>query len=224
VYLLATSKGLGLIRFDLSAGSYVPEFIPAGDIWNTLTLSPDGGTLFYTAIEAIDGRAGPMDPKRLRLMKRTLATGREEAIFQTESRGLGLFGLTVSADGAWLAFAINVGDDERSVLVMPAAGGPAEEIFRSTIDAVSHDGAMIWTPDTTHLILSGACGPGGSQQLCALPREGGRLRLVGMNMQRISSRMISADGRRIAFTGETSDPELWVIRGLLPSGQSARRH
>jgi Tol biopolymer transport system component len=223
VFLLSQDLGV-LVRLDLATGGYESAFRPSGDIWNTLALSPDGGTLFYTAIEVIDGRAGPMDPKRLRLMKRVLATGQEEAIFETESRGLGLFGLTLSADGVWLAFAINVGDDERAVLVMPASGGPAAEIFHSAIDAVSHLGAMIWTRDNRHIILSGSCGPGGSQQLCALPRTGGQLRLIGMNVQSISSRMISRDGRRIAFTGGTSDPpQLWVIRGLLPPAPNGRR-
>jgi hypothetical protein len=103
-------------------------------------------------------------------------------------------------------------------------GTLARLIFRSAIDAVSHVGAMIWTPDNQHIILSGSCGPGGSQQLCAPSRTGGQLRLIGMNVQSISSRMISRDGRRIAFTGGTSDPpQLWVIRGLLPPATNGRR-
>lgn len=222
ILLLPIRHDLGVIRFELASGTYESILRPAGDMWNTLALSPDGGALFYTAIETIDGR-GPLDLKRLRLMKRTLDAGRDEEIYQTESRGLGFFGLTVSSDEAWLAFSINVGDDERSVMVMPASGGEAVEIFRTSIDGISHVGSMIWTPDNAFLILSADCGPGGTRQLCALPREGGSLRLVGMNMQTISSRMISADGKRIAFTGSTSDSELWVIRGLLPSAQAARQ-
>jgi hypothetical protein len=41
-------------------------------------------------------------------------------------------------------------------------------------------------------------------------------------MQEISTRMLSADGRRIAFTGSTSKQELWVIRNLLPPPSASR--
>ena len=41
-------------------------------------------------------------------------------------------------------------------------------------------------------------------------------------MLEIATRMISADGRRLAFTNETRSPELWVIRNLLTEPARAR--
>jgi hypothetical protein len=80
---------------------------------------------------------------------------------------------------------------------------------------------MIWTKDGKHLIVTATCGPGGAQ-LCAIPAEGGSLRPLGLGMLEITTRMISSDGRRLAFTHETRSPELWVIRNLLTATTTAR--
>jgi hypothetical protein len=90
------------------------------------------------------------------------------------------------------------------------------------LDGLSYGGAMVWTKDSRHLIVTGKCGPGDGDQLCAISTEGGELKPLGLNMQEISTRMISADGRRIAFTGATRKQELWVIRNLLSEPAKAR--
>jgi hypothetical protein len=99
-------------------------------------------------------------------------------------------------------------------MVMPANGGSPREIYRTTRDDLSHNGAMIWTKEGKHLIVTARCGPGG-HQLCAIPDEGGTLRPLGLGMLQITTRMISSDGRRLVLTHETRTPELWVIRNLL---------
>lgn len=106
-------------------------------------------------------------------------------------------------------------------MVMPADGGSPREIFRTSVYDLSHDGAMIWTKDGKHLIVTAKCGPAGSQ-LCAIPAQGGTLRPLGVGMLEITTRMISSDGRRLAFTHETRSPELWVIRNLLRGPDKAR--
>jgi hypothetical protein len=140
---------------------------------------------------------------------------RRDGVVRTDSRGLGYFGLAASPDGAWLAFAINVGAGEWSLMILPSTGGTPRTIHHATWDVISHAGAMIWTHDGRHLILSGKCGPNGSVQLCTISRDGGALRLVGQNLQEVTTRMLSSDGRRLAFTGATGQTEFWVMRGLL---------
>lgn len=191
------------------------------EIWNTAALSPDGKALFYASAELLGSRSGPGDLKSLRLVRRRLDTGDETELHRTQSTGVGLFGLTVSSDGLKLAFSANVADRKRALMVMPADGGSPREIYRTTGSDLSHNGAMIWTKDGKHLIVTARCGPGGPQ-LCAIPAEGGALRPLGLGMLQIATRMISSDGRRLALTHETRSPELWVIRNLLTETATSR--
>ena len=191
------------------------------EIWNTAALSPDGKALFYASAELLGSRSGPGDLKSLRLVRRRLDTGDETELHRTQSTGVGLFGLTVSSDGLKLAFSANVADRKRALMVMPADGGSPREIYRTTGSDLSHNGAMIWTKDGKHLIVTARCGPGGPQ-LCAVPAEGGALRPLGLGMLEITTRMISSDGRRLALTHETRSPELWVIRNLLTETPTSR--
>ena len=173
------------------------------EVWNTAALSPDGKALFYTSADSF-GSGGPGDLKSLRLVRRQLDTGEESELHRTQSTGFGFFGLTVSSDGSRLAFSVNMADRKRALMVMPADGGSPREIYRTTVDDLSHDGAMIWTKDGKHLIVTARCGPGGPQ-LCAIPAEGGTLRPLGLGMlgnhdtddfvRRPSSRLYARDAQ-----------------------------
>ena len=224
--LLVQARGEGgrstFRKIGLDPSDTRPLFETAQLIWNTAALSPDGKAVFYTVAEIIGDRSGPGDLKRLRLVKRRLDTGEETVLHRTESVGFGFFGLTVSSDGSRLAFQLNVAGRKRALMILPADGGTPREIYRLGVDGLSHNGAMSWTLDGRHLIVTGKCGPGGKEQLCAIATDGGELRPLGLAMQEISSRMISADGRRIAFTGATRKNELWVIRNLLPEPARTR--
>jgi hypothetical protein len=81
---------------------------------------------------------------------------------------------------------------------------------------------MAWTRDSRHLVFTGRCGLEDDLQLCAIPVEGGDLKPLGLRMQRIDSRMISADGRRIAYTGATIRREIFVIRNILSEPTRSR--
>jgi Tol biopolymer transport system component len=206
---------------DVETSAARTLFEASFEVWNTAALSPDGKALLYTSAELLGSRSGPGDLKSLRLVRRHLDTGEEKELHRTESTGLGFFGLTVSSDGSKLAFSVNVADRKRALMVMPADGGSPREIHRAPADDLSHNGAMIWTKDGKHLILTGRCGPGGDQ-LCAIPAEGGALRPLGLGLPGITTRMISSDGRRLALTHETRSPELWVIRNLLTETATTR--
>jgi hypothetical protein len=107
-------------------------------------------------------------------------------------------------------------------MVIPTDGRVPREIYRTDASSLDHRGAMAWTRDGRHLLLGAKCGTRVELQLCALPVEGGSLEPLGLGMQGITLAMISADGRRIAFTATTSAQELWAIRNLLPQPAGAR--
>jgi hypothetical protein len=73
---------------------------------------------------------------------------------------------------------------------------------------------MTWTKDGRSLIVT-VEPDRNNAQLAALAVEGGQITLLGLRMPTIPTRSLSADGRRIAFTGSTSKRELWVFRNLL---------
>jgi Tol biopolymer transport system component len=177
-------------------------------------LSADGKTLFYSVKEGGD---------TLILMRRDIETGTQVELFRRpdppQGDGTGLFGLTASPDGKWLAFSVNTTGYRRTLMVISTDGGQPREVLHSTgFQSILPQGAMSWTSDSRHIVYTGRCEPGGDssvQHLCAIPVEGGTPRSVGIRMQAIPSRMISADGRFVAFTGRTIHRELWAIRNLL---------
>jgi len=201
-------------QVEIESGNARMLFEGPYEIWGTAALSPDGKALFYSIGE--QGRTA-------RLVKRHLETGQETELYRAPCDCVGYYGLTVSPDGSRLAFAVNVAD-KRALMIMPADGGTPREIYRSGYDYgfIFPQGAMTWAKDGRHLIVTAKCGPGEDHRLCAIPTEGGELKPLGLRMQRIPTRMLSPDGRRIAFTGATQKQELWVIRNLLSELAGAR--
>jgi Tol biopolymer transport system component len=200
-------------QINVESGDAQVLFEGPWEVWGGAALSADGKALFYSIREqsAAPGMA------TLHLMKRRLETGEEAELYRAKSSGSAFYGLTVSSDGSQLAFFGNSADDKGALMVMPTDGGTPHEIYRAPVSLLGAmgQGAMSWTRDGHHLVVTARCGPGEGQYLCAISREGGELKPLGRSMSEIPSRMISADGRRIAFTAKTFKEELWVIRNLL---------
>lgn len=185
-------------------------------------LSADGKALFYSIRDP--GTGGT-----LRLVKRRLDTGEDVELYRKEAKEMALWGLTASPDGTRVAFSINTEDDKRALLIMPADGGTPREIYRGSYLELLNQGGMTWTKDGRHVVFQCVSDDGSvstgqvvGQGVCAVPAEGGALKSLGLRMEGIPTRMISADGRRIAFTGATMKQELWVIRNLLREPAKAR--
>ena len=200
-------------RVDVASGAASTIFEGPATVWIG-TLSADGKTLFYSVKEGGD---------TLILMRRDIETGMQVELFRRtdppQGDGTGLFGLTASPDGRSLAFSVNTTGYGRTLMVISTDGGQPREIQHATdTQAVMPQGGMAWTSDSRYLVYSGRCEPGADndvQQLCAIPVEGGTPRSLAISMQAIPTRMISADGRSVAFTGRTIHRELWAIRNLL---------
>jgi Tol biopolymer transport system component len=200
-------------RIDVDTGEAQVLFEGPYEIWTLIALSPDGRTLFYS-IKVHDSSLPPEG--LVRLIRREIDGGAETVLYQTASEGAGIFGLAVSQDGNQIAFQVNLGDT-RALMVVSSQGGEARELMRQSIgDAIRAGGALTWTPDGRHLIVTGTSVSGRGEQLFALPVSGGPMRPLGREMSSISTRMLSADGRLLAFTATTeASVELWVVRNLI---------
>jgi Tol biopolymer transport system component len=174
-------------------------------------LSRDGRTLFYSLRES--------DAGIIRLIKRVLETGAESDVLTVKSGGVAFFGLSLSPDGTQFAWSRNEGDG-RVIEVMPVEGGTVRRVFAGTVSNPSPQGTLAWTADG-HLLFEGQCGSGEVIRLCSIPVAGGSpvpisFAPANIKFDRTPTRMISADGRRLAFTATTTKRELWVIRDFLP--------
>jgi len=178
--------------------------------WPEIQLSLDGKGV-YRSVGVGDGRGA--------LMKRDLENGESTEIYRATTNGSGFFGLSLSPDGSRFGFALNVGPNLRVVMTIPVEGGTARELYRGDFEHPLLRGGT-WTKDARYY-LAVAAEPG-SSRLWAFPADGGQPRKLDVSMQIINGPVVSPDGRRIAFTGTESKPELWVIRNLLSETQARK--
>jgi Tol biopolymer transport system component len=198
---------------DTRSGESRLLFDAPWSVWDG-TLSRDGAYLFYSYND---------EDQRLRLVRRDVETGQESLMYRTPftSPGIGLFGLSVSPDGRQIAFAVNV-DGTRMLLILPAAGGTPREVLRS--DRLFSPGAFGWTPDGRYLVFSAETSGirHDREQLVAISVDTGEMLPLGIEAERITSRMVSTDGRKIVFTESTRTYEVRTLRNIRPPSGAAR--
>jgi Tol biopolymer transport system component len=188
------------------------EVFEAGDwdAWPPVKLSPDGTTVFYTAL----ARDTVRDINRLRLLKRSLVTGEETELYATETGFVSTYGLTVSPDSSRLAFLGRIGERPRTLLTLPTSGGTPTELYPS-------DGAAplpvanvqnwrrTWTPDGRFLISNTADGG-----VWAFPtRQGDEPRKLEWPLPEVGE--LSPDGRHTVYRVDKQRRELRTIPNLL---------
>lgn len=197
-------------KVDLTSGDRRTLFDAPWRVW-TGALSHDGSTLYYSLKD---------DEQRIHLMRRQLASGDESELYVSpKSPGTGLFGLSLSPDGKQLAFARNVEGEGRILTILPAAGGIPRDILQS--DHIYAPGPIGWTPDGKYLLFSVQT-PHDEHTLTAISTETGAFTPLGVTKNRINSRMVSADGRKVVFGEETQTIEVRTLRNFLPSEAPAR--
>lgn len=204
----------GVRRVDIETGEVTSVLRTSGGSGvSQVAVSPDGLSFFYSLFE-VGPEAGPGDFKRIRLMKHSFETGENGELYSTESQGFGYFGLTVSGNGQWLGFAINVGDSERALMVMPTTGG-APRVLRQWPDRSNPSGGdMALTPNGSHVIASLQPAPGEAYGLHAISTATGELQPIWSPVHSALSPSLSVDGRRIAFRTVSEEQHLWVVPGL----------
>jgi len=178
--------------------------------WPEIRLSPDGKAVYHS-VNVGDGRSA--------LVKRDLETAELTEIHRMTTNGSGWFGLALSPDGSRFGFALNAGPNQRTVMTLPVEGGTARELYRGDFEHPLLRGGT-WTKNARYYVTV-AAEPDG-HRLWAFPADGGEPRKLDVSMQIINGPVVSPDGRRIAFTGTESKPELWVIRNLLSAAQARK--
>ena len=188
-----------------------------GGLWGLIRISPDGQSLYYSFRIGDD---------QLRVIRRDLASGKETELYGIRSDGVGVFGLSLSPDGTRLAFNINVPNDDprlaqgpRALMTISTNGGDARELLRGGYSCPGPPVAT-WSSDSRFVLVT--CYDGGLRRVMAVPADGGEPRRLDVAMDNIRDLNLSPDGRRLVFTGFRRDPELWVVKNLLPAFHGAR--
>jgi Tol biopolymer transport system component len=194
-------------RMDSTTGevhaSWTVPAVPSGSTSNVF--SPDLMTMFFAQK---DGTAPCEGAKCTYLMlARSLETGRDREIFRIG--GMWPRNASVSHDGDEIAFTAS-DDAAQHEMVAPTAGGPPREIYRSA------DGGLFlgtaWTPDGGHVLALRHRPTGG--ELWSLSTKGGLPENSPLHVHPSGVPAVSPDGTQVAFNGDSSRSEIWVMTGL----------
>lgn len=202
----------GAYRVDVQTGTAERLFgAPRGAGPNYVQLSPDGTTLYYrSSRESDDGTS------RHEIRSRDLETGEEQLVHKlAEAWGNAqIRGVALSPDGSEIAFIRWRPDADNRLMLVPAEGGGARELFRGEITSRelvwSPDGGAIWFPRQVE-------GTDPARQVRALWRispSGGEPEPVGLEAENLRHVTIHPAGDRIAFVSGRQQTEIWAMDGL----------
>jgi len=168
--------------------------------------SPDGKSIFYP-------QGNPV-----RILRRDLDSGKDIEL-ATMKGPAGIPQVTPSPDGKWLAFtSLDISKEPVKLILVPAAGGSAQEIFRSK------EGEYIpwlqWTPDGRSIWLMRyrpATDPKAKPaiEFVSVSPDGQNIRKLELMLPGAGFR-IRPDGRQIAYSTGQSKFELWALENFLP--------
>lgn len=209
-------------RVDVQTGKVETLFETPEPIWMHAEVSRDGKALFYSS-KLKTSKRGLVT---LRLIRRDLETGEEKMLYHVESDQSALYGIALSPDGSRLAFMTSM-RPYRVLVTMPADGGEVKEIYRANEVPSDHEplhwwGAC-WSRDGRYILASrSVMTEKQSDELVAVPAEGGEPRLLAAMPGQIYNPTASPDGRHILFTSARRSLELWVMRNFLPQSKASR--
>jgi Tol biopolymer transport system component len=116
---------------------------------SSIALSPDGTTIAVVGL-------GGANAERIHLYAAD-GSGAPTALHIAASSTVEIEDLKFSPDGTWLAFQADAeADGERSLYVIPTAGGTAKRVSQPDAPAVSQDvQSYAWAPNSTHIAYVG---------------------------------------------------------------------
>jgi Tol biopolymer transport system component len=208
-------------RVDAQTGETRTLLETPNAIWMHTEVSRDGKALFYSSLlrSSQPGAFGT-----LRLIRRDLETGEEKVLYQVQSGQAALYGISLSPDGTRLAFMTSerVNNEPFRVLVtMPEKGGEVKEVCRAKAVAGDqeplHWWGATWSRDGRYILATrSVMTERQSDELVALPVDGGEARVLAVMPGDIYDPTASPDGQHILFTSARRSRELWVTRNFLP--------
>ena len=203
----------GSYRIDLSTGRVAPVLLkPRAGIAFPARWSADGKAVYYVE-QLID------ESKResSRLVRRDLATGRDETVSLPPEGTSFTRHVFPSPDGRHLALWVNRGE-QGGLAVMPAAAGRLRELTGPWTDAVAD--SITWTPDSRQILFvrqQGKLTQVTRSDLWGILVEGGEpMRLGFSTMGRLDRFSVHPDGKRLAFSLSEPTEEVWVMENFLP--------
>ena len=204
----------GIYHIDAKSGEVTPVILNDADRLNfTPQWGDDSASFFYA--RRIGSEVGGS------LIERTLATGVERELYDVRdlktADGLPVPGLRdqVLSPSKRHVAGISVIDKETVLWLVSIADRRARELLRVPRANAFSTNALVWTPDSRHVIVNAQVRPG-ARELWAVPIDGGgqytRLEL-GVENLRDGAIAIHPDGRQIAFiAGERPTSELRLLR------------
>jgi len=200
--------GRSLQLIDAQTGDVIPivQFDPTDriNIYDCVW-SPDGKTILYVRV-VMNGQ-WPHS-----IVAYDLETGKEKELCQE-----GMWpGLAISPDGRSLVFA-----GDKALNIMPAVGGEPREFHRLqdteefAWNAVGS--GLAWTADGRYILFGvhRLGQPEPPEELWHVPVGGGEPQKL-LEMDRLSDISVHPDGQRIAFTGGSTQMEVWAMENFLP--------
>lgn len=199
----------GIYRLDIQSGIFtlIVPAPPAHENWTTThEWSRDGKAIFLA-----QNTENP--PYQSRIMRRDLESGTEKEFYRGSP---GLFSLSCSPDGQWLAFMRR--GKEGLLGIMPAAGGEHRELYRFKQEDQNFV-PLRWTPDGKYILFE-IVEPGQKKwSWWRIPMEGGEPRKLGLESDSAISASFHPDGRHIVFSSPGAKSENsgnWVMENFLP--------
>ena len=220
--LLVRGKGpdgkTGSYRIDLATGHVAPVLLERlAGVPYLARWSPDGKAVYY-----VESSSDESTRKSSRLMRRDLATGRDETVnLPPEGISFTRF-IYPSPDGRHLALWVNR-EGQGRLAIMPPAGGRLRELIGPWADAKPE--SITWTPDSQQILFvsqQGKLAQVTRTELWGIPAEGGKPARLGFStMGRLDRFSIHPDGKRLVFSLAEPVREIWVMENFLPAGSAA---
>jgi Tol biopolymer transport system component len=127
---------------------------------------------------------------------------------------LGLENLALSPDERMLAFqARNEAAGVSTLIVVPAAGGPARSLFTIHAPQAFLYGSFTWTPDSKQILASRT--ENDVSEIWRIPIDGSPPAKIDFPAMRIQSLRLNRDGKTIAFSTVKNRAEIWVFERFL---------
>ncbi len=193
-----------LLRLEVESGAITTIGPPSDDVTPgseqvPIGWSPDG--------KAVYARRNPYEQgkgyRNVQILMHNLDTGQETELYREEDGGI--FDCHLSPDGSQIAYAAPV-SMERSVMLMPTAGGEPRELF--SVPAEEKIWYTVgWSPDGSHLLfwkVTGGDAAGQSPptyELWRISADGGQPeKLAWKSQTRIFCMRLHPNGNQVAFT------------------------
>jgi hypothetical protein len=113
---------------------------------------------------------------------------------------------------------VDMMNDPRKLMIVPATGGPAKEILRTK--AGESIPWITWTVDGSSIWLAATYWPDSEGkpafEFLSISPDGQNVRELDMSLKNFGGFRFHPDGRRIAYWSAQGKLELWALENFLP--------